>query len=81
VLTKARAAVERRCDDEEDRRWLELATRAKKGPRELGSEGERGGEGWGCSGVYIGGRGHRGGVTAGGNGVVMALTRLKMGLG
>jgi hypothetical protein len=56
VLTGARAAAERQCDDEEDRQWLELTTRAKEGTRELGSEGERDGEGRGCSGVYIGAR-------------------------
>jgi hypothetical protein len=35
---------------EEDRRWLEPIARAKEGTRELGSEGERGGEGWGARG-------------------------------
>jgi hypothetical protein len=49
--------VERRCDGEEDQWWLELAVRVKEGARELGSEGERDGEGRGCSGIYIGGRG------------------------
>jgi hypothetical protein len=45
VLTRARTTTEKRCDDEEDRRWLELTTRAKEGMRELGSEGDRGGDG------------------------------------
>jgi hypothetical protein len=53
----------------------------KEGVRELRSEGERGGEGQGCSGVYIGGRGQRGGVAAGGNGGIMALMPLNSGVG
>jgi hypothetical protein len=81
VLTGARAAVERRCDCEEDRRWFELTATTKEGVRELRSEGERGGEGQGCSGVYIGGRGQRGGVAAGGNGGIMALMPLNSGVG
>jgi hypothetical protein len=51
VLTEARAATERWCNGEEDRWWLELIARVKEGARELGSEGERGSEGQGCSGV------------------------------
>jgi hypothetical protein len=39
----------------------------------------RGSEGQGCSGVYIAGWGHRGGVTADGNCGIMALTPLKAG--
>jgi hypothetical protein len=38
-------AAERRRDEGEDRRWLELSARAKEGSRELGREGKRGGEG------------------------------------
>jgi hypothetical protein len=33
--------VERRCDDGEERRWLELIAGAEEGERELESEGER----------------------------------------
>jgi hypothetical protein len=80
VLTGGRAVTERRCDGEEDRQWLELVAREKEGARELGSKGERGGEGWVLGGLYRG-WGHRGGVTAGGNGGVMALTPLKVGAG
>jgi hypothetical protein len=57
VLTGTQAVAERRCDGEEDRWWLELATRVREGVRELKSEGESGGEGRGCSRVYIGCRG------------------------
>jgi hypothetical protein len=42
----------------DERWWLEPVARAEEGERELRSEGERGGEGRGCSGVYIGGRGN-----------------------
>jgi hypothetical protein len=35
----------------------------------------------GAQGLYRGSRGHRGGVTAGGNGNIMALTPLKVGAG
>jgi hypothetical protein len=48
VLTGAQAAAERRHDRGEEWRWLELDT------RELGREGKRGGEGWGCSSPFIG---------------------------
>jgi uncharacterized protein involved in type VI secretion and phage assembly len=72
VLTGARAAVERHCDGEEDRRWLELAARAQEGTRELES-------GWG-RGVARSGE-NQGGVTASGNGGIMALTPLKAGAG
>jgi hypothetical protein len=44
VLNRAQAAVERRCDDGEERRRLELGTNAKEGERELKSEGDRCGE-------------------------------------
>jgi hypothetical protein len=69
VLTGARAVVDRWCNDEEDQWWLEVAARAKECARAIRSEGERGGEGRGCS------------VTAGGNGSVIALTPLKAGAG
>jgi hypothetical protein len=54
------AVAERRRDEGEERRWLEL------GVRELGREGKRGDEGRGCSSPFIGakgavGRGGRGG--------------------
>jgi hypothetical protein len=51
VLTRARAAMERRRDEGEERQRLEL------GVRELGREGKRGGEGRGCSSPFIGGEG------------------------
>jgi hypothetical protein len=68
--------VERRCDGEEDRCWLELAARAKEGTRELGGRGRgavRAGGAWGFT--------SGGGVTAGGNGGIMTLTPLKVGEG
>jgi hypothetical protein len=51
------AVVERRRGDRDERWRLELIARAEERERELRSEGERGGEGQGCSGVYIGGWG------------------------
>jgi hypothetical protein len=57
VLTRARAAVERRHDEGKDRRWLELSVRAKEVTRELEREGKRGGEGQGCSSPFIGAEG------------------------
>jgi hypothetical protein len=57
VLTGARAAAERRRDGGEDQRWLELDVRAKEGARELKREGNKGGEGRGCSSPFIGAEG------------------------
>jgi hypothetical protein len=68
VLTGARAATKRRHDGGEERRWLELITRAKEDARELRREGKRCGEGWGALRPFIGAEGapERGG--RGGNG-------------
>jgi hypothetical protein len=41
VLTGARVAARRRCDDNKERRQLKLGARAKEGERELRSKGER----------------------------------------
>jgi hypothetical protein len=49
--------VERQGDGGEDWRQLELGARAKEGVRELRGEGNRGGEGWGCSSPFIGAKG------------------------
>jgi hypothetical protein len=57
VLIRARAVTERRRDRGEDRWWLELGVRAKEGARELGREGNRGGEGRGCLLPFIGAKG------------------------
>jgi hypothetical protein len=68
VLTKARAVVDWRRNRGEERWQLELGTRAKEGARELGREGEKGGEGRGCSSAFIGAEGAPGRGGRGGNG-------------
>jgi hypothetical protein len=67
-LTGARATVEMWRDGGNEQRWLGLSVRAKEGARELGREGERGGEGWGCSSPFIGAKGAPGRGGQGGNG-------------
>jgi hypothetical protein len=59
--------MERRRDEGEKQRRLELGARAKEGTRKLGRVGRRCGGAWGSSGVYIGGWGSVGEVTMGGN--------------
>jgi hypothetical protein len=68
VLTGARASAERRRDGGEEQRWLELGVGAKEGTRELRREGERDGEGRGCSSPFIGAEGAPGRGGRGGNG-------------
>jgi hypothetical protein len=68
VLTGAQAASERRCDGGKEWRGLELGARVKEGVRELRREGKRGGEGRGCSSLFIGAEGASGRGGRGGNG-------------
>jgi hypothetical protein len=50
-------AAERQRDGGQERRRLELGARAKEGVRKLRREGERGGEGRGCSSPFYRGEG------------------------
>jgi hypothetical protein len=56
-LTGARMVMERQRDGGDEWQQLELSVRAKEGAKELRREGERGGEGRGCSSPFIGAEG------------------------
>jgi hypothetical protein len=60
VLTGSQATAERRRNDGEERRWLELGARAEEGESELESKEERCGVLRGCSSPFIGARGASG---------------------
>jgi hypothetical protein len=73
--------AERRHDDSEERRRLELGTRAEEGERELKSKGERCGVLWGGARLLLGPGSAREAATGGNQWWLMALTPLMAGRG